>query len=69
MILQYKGFNNNWCYEEAETIIFANVWVGKETKDYRRGGVRYDQHIKEIKKCNSEEECNGLRLDFAKKSS
>ena len=41
MILQYKGFNNVWCYEEAETICFANVWVGKETKDYREGGVRY----------------------------
>lgn len=28
MILQYKGFKNNWCYEEADQIIFANVYVG-----------------------------------------
>ncbi len=41
MILQYKGFNNNWVYEEAETITYAVVWVGKETRDYREGGVRY----------------------------
>ena len=43
MILQYKGFNNNWCYEEAETITQAVVWVGKETRDYRKGGVRYEK--------------------------
>ena len=41
MILQYKGFNNNWIYEEAETITHAVVWVGKETRDYREGGVRH----------------------------
>lgn len=41
MILQYKGFNNNWTYEEAETITYAVVWAGKETRDYREGGVRY----------------------------
>ena len=34
MILQYKGFNNNWVYEEAEVITSAVVWVGKETCDY-----------------------------------
>jgi hypothetical protein len=38
MILQYKGFNNNWVYEEADTIASAVVWVGKETRDYRKGG-------------------------------
>lgn len=27
MILQYKGFNNNWSYEEAETITVATVEV------------------------------------------
>ena len=43
MILQYKGFNNNWCYEEAETITQAVVWVGKETRDYRKGGIRYEK--------------------------
>lgn len=43
MILQYKGFNNNWVYEEAEIITSAVVWVGKETHDYRKGGVRYEK--------------------------
>jgi hypothetical protein len=28
MILQYKGFKENWCYEEAEQISYANVYVG-----------------------------------------
>ena len=46
MILQYKGFNNNWIYEEAETITHAVVWVGKETRDYRKGGVRYEGKLK-----------------------
>lgn len=41
MILQYKGFNNNWCYEEAETIIYATVLVGKVTSKYRNGGAEY----------------------------
>ena len=46
MILQYKGFNNNWCYEEADTITSAVVYVGKETRDYRKGGIRYEQKQK-----------------------
>ena len=41
MILEYKGFNNNWIYEEADTITHAVVWVGKETRDYRKGGIRH----------------------------
>jgi len=49
MILQYKGFNNNWCYEQANTIVWSNVWVGKETRDYRQGGVRYNLHQAESK--------------------
>lgn len=36
MVLQYKGFNNNWIYEEAEVITSAVVWVGKETRAYRK---------------------------------
>lgn len=64
MILQYKGFNNNWCYEEAETIVFANVWVGKETRDYRKDGVRYKLHTEELQKCGSEEERESLRLKY-----
>ena len=46
MILQYKGFNNNWIYEEADTITSAVVWVGKETRDYREDGVKYKQKQK-----------------------
>ena len=64
MILQYKGFNNNWCYEEAETIVFANVWVGKETRDYRKDGVRYNLHTEKLQKCGSEEERESLRLKY-----
>lgn len=41
MILEYKGFNNNWIYEEAEIITYAVVWVGKETQKYREGGLKY----------------------------
>lgn len=48
MILQYKGFNNNWCYEEAETITQAVVWVGKETRDYRKGGERYNKKYENL---------------------
>ena len=33
MILQYKGFKNNWCYEEAEQITHANVYVGDVIKE------------------------------------
>lgn len=35
MILQYKGFNNNWTYEEADTITYAVVYVGEVTRKYR----------------------------------
>lgn len=64
MILQYKGFNNNWCYEEAETIIFANVWVGKETRDYRKDGMRHKFHTEKLQKCSSEEERESLKLKY-----
>ena len=64
MILQYKGFNNNWCYEEAETIVFANVWVGKETRDYRKDGIRYKLHTEELQKCGSEDERESMRLKY-----
>lgn len=66
MILQYKGFNNNWCYEEAETIIFATVWVGKETRDYRDGGKRSKIQAEELQNCNSEEEKDSLKLKYVK---
>ena len=35
MILQYKGFNNNWCYEEAETIVHAKVSVADVIQKYK----------------------------------
>ena len=57
MILQYKGFNNNWIYEEAETITHAVVWVGKETRDYREGGVRHSlKYSEEYMRGRSKEE-------------
>ena len=64
MILQYKGFNNNWCYEEAETITFANVYVGIETRDYRVGGARHKLYEEESQKCETEEMRETLRLKF-----
>ena len=66
MILQYKGFNNNWCYTEAETIVWANVWVGKETRDYRKNGARWKLHQEELSKCTTEEEKQNLQLKYAK---
>jgi len=64
MILQYRGFNNNWCFEEAETIIYANVWVGKETKDYREDGVRWKIHQEECFKAKTEDELDELHLKY-----
>ena len=65
MVLQYKGFNNNWCYTEAETIVWANVWVGKETRDYRKDGIRWKKHQEELKQCNDANEDSSLRLRYA----
>lgn len=48
MVLQYKGFNNNWVYEEAETVTSAVVWVGKETRDYRKGGIRHEKKYENL---------------------
>lgn len=28
MILQFKGYKNNWCYEEAEIITFSTIYLG-----------------------------------------
>lgn len=64
MILQYRGFNNNWCFEEAETIIYANVLVGKETRDYRENGERWQIHQEELKKCADSKEEYELKLKF-----
>jgi L-fucose mutarotase/ribose pyranase (RbsD/FucU family) len=35
MILQYKGHNNNWCYEEANTIVWAIVGLHEITDKYK----------------------------------
>lgn len=65
MILQYKGFNNNWCFEESETIVCADVFVGKETRDYRENGSRWKIHQEELKKCEDANKDNSLRLKYA----
>lgn len=36
MILQYRGFKENWCYEEADQISYANVYVGDVIKEYSK---------------------------------
>ena len=41
MILQYKGFNNVWIYEEAEIISYSVVYVGDITAQYREDGSAY----------------------------
>lgn len=64
MILQYKGFNHNWVYEEAETIISAKVWVGKETRDYRKGGQRYENKYAELyRNCKNPESIDIEKVD------
>ena len=45
MILQYKGYNNNWCYEEANTIIWANICVGRITQDYKEKKINLNQNV------------------------
>lgn len=45
MILQYKGFNNNWCYEEADTITSAVVYVGEVAESYRKKKNEYKDEI------------------------
>lgn len=47
MILQYKGFNNNWTYIYADEITFANVYIGKESNDYVKDGIRYNLYLEE----------------------
>lgn len=66
MILQYKGFNNNWCYEEAETISFANVYVGDVVRKYSRDGEAYKEIERKIKeKYPDGVDRDGLTLAFA----
>ena len=67
MVLQYKGFNNNWVYEEAEVITSAVVWVGKETRDYRKGGIRYEKKYEELYKDGKtpeQSDLNKVDLDY-----
>jgi thymidine phosphorylase len=33
MILQYKGYNENWVFTEADEIAWANVYVGDVIKE------------------------------------
>lgn len=68
MVLQYKGYNNNWIYEEAEIITHAVVYVGDVIKSYRdnknlmdelfyKSEIRkaIDKLIREETACDSEE--------------
>lgn len=42
MILKYRGYNENWCYEEAEQISWANVYVGDVIKEYSKKEYKND---------------------------
>lgn len=63
MILQYKGFNNNWTYEEAETITVATVEVTRvkiEANDsdeelnlIKNISEKIDQEIREATNCSN----------------
>ena len=65
MILQYKGFNNNWCYEEAETISYAKVYIGDITKKYHRDGELYKELDRKIReKYPDGIDRDGLSLEF-----
>jgi len=67
MILQYKGFKENWCFEEADQISFANVYVGDvieeaSKKEYgddleraRAIHSAVDEHLKKETGCYDEE--------------
>ena len=67
MILQYKGFKENWCFEEADQISFANVYVGDVIKevsnkeygdDLERARAIHsavDEHLKKETGCYDEE--------------
>ncbi len=39
MILEYKGFNNNWCYVEAQTITWAMVHVAEVIKKVKSNAL------------------------------
>lgn len=67
MVLKYKGFNNNWVYEEAEVITSAVVWIGKKTRAYRKGGVRYEKKYSELYKDGKtpeQSDLNKVDLDY-----
>lgn len=63
MILQYKGFNNNWTYEEADSITTSTVAITKAEiqeenieKELEKIGYFSEQIRKEIQdatKCNN----------------
>ena len=45
MILQYKGFNNNWCYEEADIITSATIYLGEVAENYHNKKNEYRNEI------------------------
>ena len=48
MILQYKGYKNNWCYEEANTITYSVVYLG-DILDNIHCTDGYEMNLEEIK--------------------
>lgn len=69
MILQFKGVNNVWCYEEAEQIRWANVWIGSVIKDYREGGEKWNLLQNKIKNGNGlEDDGLGVKLQTEMKN-
>lgn len=63
MILQYRGFNENWTYEEADSITTATVAITKaeiheDDSDKELEKIRYfaeqiHKEIQEATKCNN----------------
>lgn len=67
MILQYKGFNDNWCYEQSNTIVYSKVYVGEITKSFQDGG-QFSYNLKDIEKSPIEigESAEGIALNRVK---
>lgn len=67
MILNYKGYNNVWCYEEADVICHANVYVGDITKKYRENGEKWLEMQDKIKETTKVEgfDTEGVGLSYS----
>ena len=49
MILQYKGYKNNWCYEEANTITYSVVYVGDILKHINSIEMKFENSLDEAR--------------------